>query len=129
MKVAVPIENKSLDANVGQSFGLAPYILVYNSITKECEYLDHTEAMTETASGVRAARAIVDNGSRVLLTPGCGANSEKIFKNAEVVIYKSLPGTAGWNIEAFLSDKLSLLTEFHTGIRRKERDLLGEDSV
>lgn len=117
MKVAVPVEKMNPDAEVGQSFGLAPYILIYNTMTKECEYLDHTEALTETASGVRASRAIADNGAKILLVPRCGANAEKILRNAEVLIYQSLPGSARWNIDAFLSDRLSLLTEFHAGIR------------
>lgn len=67
-----------------------------------------------------ALQVIVDNGVKALLTPKCGENTEKVLRNAEVLIYKSLPGTVKQNINAFLSDQLSLMTEFHAGYHGQE---------
>ena len=120
MILALPVYKKELESKVFQSFGLAPYILIYNSVTTESEYLDHTEALNETAAGIRAARAIADHGAKILLVPKCGENVEKILRNAEVLIYKSKSGTAKQNIDAFLSDQLDILTEFHFRMRNAE---------
>lgn len=117
MKIALPVDEKTMKANVCQVFGRAPYILIYSTVTKECAFLDHTEVMNETASGIRSARAVADYGVKALLVPQCGENTEKILVNAEVLVYKSLPGTAQENIDAFLSDQLRLLVGFHAGFR------------
>lgn len=116
MKIAMPVDDKTMEAAVCQSLGRAPYFLFYNTITKESEFLDHSAAVSQGGSGIRAAQVIADNGVKALLTPRCGKNAEKILKNGEVFIYKSIPGTAKDNINAFTSDKLPLLSEIHPGL-------------
>jgi len=120
MKIAIPVENKSMDDNVCQSFGRAPYFLFYNTITKESEYLDNSAVVSQGGAGIRAAQVVADNGVKALITPRCGENSEKILRNAEVLVYKSISGTIRQNIDEFVSEKLNLLNEFHEGLHGKE---------
>ncbi|MFA9373064.1 MAG: NifB/NifX family molybdenum-iron cluster-binding protein [Poseidonibacter sp.] len=114
MKIAIPAENKSLSSNVYESFGRAPYFLFHNTITKESEFLDNSAVISQGAAGIRVAQVIADNGIKALITPRCGENAQKILKNAEVFVYKSIPGTLQENIDEFLSDKLTLISEFHS---------------
>lgn len=115
MRIAIPAEDKSLDSNVCQSFGRAPYFLLYNSVTKSMEFLDNSAVASQGGAGIRAAQVIADNGTQALITPRCGENAEQVLRNAEVLVYKSIPGTLKKNIDDFFSEKLNLLSEFHPG--------------
>lgn len=120
MRIAIPSEDKSMSAAVCKSFGRAPYFLLYNSITKESMFLDNSAVVSQGGAGIRAAQVIADNGTQVLITPRCGENAEKILISAEVLIYKAVDGTVKQNIDEYLSDKLSLLDEFHEGFHGHE---------
>lgn len=115
MKIAIPAENKSMDDNVCQSFGRAPYFLLYNTITKESEFLDNRAVVRQGGAGIRAAQVVADNRIKALITPRCGENAEKILRNAEVIVYQAISGTVQQNIDEFVSEKLDLLNEFHEG--------------
>ena len=115
MKIAIPVDEKSLKSNVCVSFGRAPYFLFYNTVTKESYYLDNTAAASQGGAGIRAAQVIADHGVKALLTPRCGENAEKVLSGAEVLVYKSISGTAQENIDAFIGEQLNLLSDFHAG--------------
>jgi len=116
MKIAIPVDDNSLETNVCISFGRAPYFLISNTVTKESEFLDNSAAASQGGAGIRAAQVIADNGVRALITPRCGENAEEVLRNAEVLVYKSIEGSINENIDAFIADKLSLLNEFHPGL-------------
>jgi len=115
MKIAMPVDEKKLDSSVCPSFGRAPYFLFYNTVTKENYFLDNEAVASQGGAGIRAAQVIADHGAHALLTPRCGENAENVLSKAEVLIYKTIPGTAQQNIDAFVAEQLVLLKEFHPG--------------
>lgn len=116
MKIAIPVEEKSMEITVYQSFGRAPYFLIYNTITKEKEFLDNSAIISQGGAGIRASQIIADLGVRAIITPRCGENADKTCRNAEVVVYKCISGTVQQNIEAFINNELSALDETHPGL-------------
>ncbi len=68
----------------------APYFLFYDTVKKESYYLDNTAVASQGGAGIRAAQVIADHGVKALLTPRCGENAEKVLRNAEVLVYKSI---------------------------------------
>jgi predicted Fe-Mo cluster-binding NifX family protein len=120
MKIAIPVVEQSINADVSQSFGRAPHLLIYNTVTKESYFLDNQTVASRGGAGVRVAEVVADHGAKVLLTQRCGKSVEEALRRTEVLAYKAVRGTAKENIEAFLNDKLSLLTEFHDGLHRVE---------
>ena len=115
MRIAIPVDGKSLDSAVCASFGRAPYFLFYNTVTGEVYYLDNNAVASQGGAGIRASQVVADHGTKALLTPRCGENAQKVLDGAEVLIYKTVPGTAKQNIDAFTEEKLALLSEFHAG--------------
>ncbi len=115
MKIAIPAEDKSMDASIYESFGRSPYILLYNTITKEGEFLDNKAVVAQGGAGVRMAQVVADNGVKSLITLRCGENAEKALSSAEVFIYKGIQGTVKQNIKKFIAEELYLLDEFHEG--------------
>lgn len=120
MKIAIPVNEKSMDSEVCPSFGRAPYFLFYNSVTEEDYYLDNAAVASQGGAGIRAAQVIADHGVKSLLTPRCGENAAEVLNKAEVFVYRSIPGTARQNIEAHLANKLPLLGEYHPGFHGHE---------
>ncbi len=121
MKIAIPVDNQSLESSVCSSFGRAPYFLFFDTISKENYFLDNSAVASQGGAGIRAAQVIADHGVRALLTPRCGENAEEVLRKSEVLIYKSIPGTAQQNIDAFIAEKLIVLSDFHPGFHGHEK--------
>jgi len=117
MKIAIPTEGNNLDTAISKLFGRAPFILFYNTVTKESEFLDNTAVSTIGGAGTRVAEVIADHGVKALLTEHCGENAMKALNRAEVLIYKAIPGTVRQNIEAFELEQLVLLNSFSSGFQ------------
>ena len=115
MKIAIPVDEKSLDSNVCVSFGRTPYFLIYDVDTKESVFLDNSAAASTGGAGIKAAQTIVDNKANVLPTPRCGENAAEVLKSADIEIFKTTSASVKDNIDAFIDGKLSLLDEIHAG--------------
>lgn len=116
MKIAIPVDNKSLCAGVCASFGRSPYFLIYDTESNEAEFIENTAAKTTGGAGIKAAQIIADNKAGVLLTPRLGENAAGVVKSADIEIYKSVDGSVQDNINAYTNGKLSLLSEIHAGL-------------
>ena len=119
MKIAIPVEEKSLASTICASFGRTPYFLIYNTETKESIFLDNSAAASTGGAGIKAAQTIVDHNVSALLTPRCGENAAAVLEVAEIKIYKTTSPLVKDNIEAFIAGKLPLLDEIHAGFHRR----------
>ena len=115
MKIAIPVNEKDMKTEVCMSFGRAPYFLFYDTEIKEGTFVDNSAADSSGGAGIKAAQIIVDNHADVLLTPRCGENAANVLKSADINLYKTVGNSVTGNIDAFISDKLSLLDEIHEG--------------
>lgn len=115
MKIACPVDEKTMETSVCMSFGRTPYFLVYDTETKQAEFIDNSAAASQGGAGIKAAQMIADKKAKVLLTPRCGENAAEVIKAANIKIFKTVSGSAMDNINAFLDGKLSELDEIHAG--------------
>ncbi|MGI6616810.1 MAG: NifB/NifX family molybdenum-iron cluster-binding protein [Saccharofermentanales bacterium] len=115
MKIAIPMDEKRIEANVSESFGRAPYILIYDQETSESLFFDNVASKSRGGAGIKAAQMVIDKGADVLLAPRLGQNAADVLKSADVRVYKTIDGSAKENVEAFVAEKLSLLDDIHAG--------------
>jgi len=115
MKIAIPVDDKSMETSVCQSFGRTPYFLIYDTELKESGFVDNSAAASQGGAGIKAAQTIVDNNVSALLTPRCGENAAAVIKAANIKIYKTINASIKDNINALNDGKLSLLEEIHAG--------------
>jgi predicted Fe-Mo cluster-binding NifX family protein len=115
MKIAIPVDEKSMETNVCMSFGRTPYFLIYNTETKANIFLDNSAAASQGGAGIKAAQTVVDHQVRALLTPRCGENAAEVIKAADIKIYKTINDSVQDNIDAFNEGRLSLLEDIHAG--------------
>ena len=115
MKIAIPVDEKTLESNVCVSFGRTPYFLIYDVETKESIFIDNSAATSTGGAGIKAAQTIVDNKVNALLTPRCGQNAADVIKSADIKIFKTASASVKDNIAAYIDGKLPLLDEIHAG--------------
>ncbi len=115
MIIALPIDDKKLDAPICISFGRTPFFLIYDTETDAHTFLENAAATSQGGAGIKAAQAIVDEKISALITPRCGENAAEVLKGAGVKIYKVSGNSIAENIEAIKNDKLDILIEIHAG--------------
>ncbi|KJR49020.1 Glycine-rich cell wall structural protein precursor [Desulfosporosinus sp. I2] len=115
MKIAIPVDGKSMETSVCQSFGRTPYYLIYDTESKESIFLDNSAVASQGGAGIKAAQTIVDNKVSALLTPRCGENAAEVIKAANIKLYKTFNDSIKDNIDALNEGKLSLLEDIHAG--------------
>ena len=71
MKIAIPVDEKSMGTNVCVSFGRTPYFLIYDTESKESSFINNSAASSSGGAGIKAAQTVVDSKADVLLTPRC----------------------------------------------------------
>jgi predicted Fe-Mo cluster-binding NifX family protein len=121
MKIALPVDENNLESSVCPSFGRAPYFLFFETDTNESYCLENSAAASPGGAGIKAAQTIADEGARALLTPRCGENAEAVLRKSDVRIYKTIPGTAKQNLDAFAGGRLGVLGDFHPGFHGHEK--------
>ena len=115
MKIAMPVDEKTMESSVCIAFGRTPYFLIYDSETKESVFIDNSAAASQGGAGIKAAQTVVDSQAGALLTPRCGENAAEVINAANIKIYKTINDSIKDNIAAFEEGKLSLLDEIHPG--------------
>ena len=115
MKIAIPVDDKSMETSVCQSFGRTPYYLIYDTDSKEGIFLDNSAVASQGGAGIKAAQTIVDNQVHALITPRCGENAAEVLKAADIKLYKTINASIKDNIAALNNGKLSLLEDIHPG--------------
>lgn len=115
MKIAMPVDDKSMESTVCQSFGRTPYFLIYDTQSKESDFIDNSAAASQGGAGIKAAQIIVDQKASVLLTPRCGQNAADVIQAADIKIYKTFNDSIMGNIDLLKDEKLSLLEDIHAG--------------
>lgn len=115
MKIAIPVEEKNINAGVCPSFGRTPYFLIYDAETKKEEYLENTAANSSGGAGIKAGQFVADSKADAVITPRCGQNAADVMLEAKIKIYKSENISAKENIEKLLKNDLNELDGFHAG--------------
>ena len=121
MRIAIPVDGKSLEDNVSENFGRANYFLIYNHVSKEADFVNNTAITSQGGAGIKAAQLIIDQGASVLIAPRLGENAAQVLNGASIQLYQSKKGTAQENIDAFGAQGLTPLVEIHGGFHHGGR--------
>ena len=115
MKIAIPVNDQSIKSGVCQSFGRAPYFLIYKVSSKEEEFLDNSAAANQGGAGIKAAQLIADQKVDAVLTPRCGQNAVDVLEQSAIKLYQTKGESIQDNIDDFVANQLSILTNTHPG--------------
>ena len=89
MKIAVCAKENNSDTTIDSRFGRAAFFAVYDSNTKEINFIPNTQNMQAAqGAGIQAAQTVVDSDATVLLANNIGPKAMKVFKLESVQVYK-----------------------------------------
>ena len=105
MLVAIPVEEKSLEAGVCISFGRTPYFMLYNLEKGEYSFVENSAANSQGGAGIKAAQKLVDLKVDKIITFRCG----------DIKLYKAKSVSIKENIQGIKDNSLEELKEIHAG--------------
>ncbi len=115
MKIAIPMEEKSINSSICVTFGRAPYFLIFDTDTEKETYIENQATAAQGGAGIKAAQAVIDAGAEAVILPRMGQNAAEVFEAGQIALYKAEFGSVKHNIELLKNRKLTKLTEFHSG--------------
>ena len=118
MRIALPVDDSSWETTVCQSFGRAPYFLIYDSAKDQHSFINNNAVSSRGGAGVKAAQLLVDSKVEALLTPRCGENAEGVLSSAGVRLFKTVDSSVKDTLRAFTQGKLAELKEINAGLHR-----------
>ena len=103
MKIAIPSIGENLASFISGTLGRAPFIIIYDSTSKEYDSIENPGFQTQDGSGLKATEIIIQNNSDVLLTKEIGrkAYSVLLTEHIKIQILKS-SGTVKSAIKKYL---------------------------
>ena len=109
MKIAIPVEEQSLNAFVYSSFGRAPLFLIYNIDTKDFSIINNNAAESQSGAGVQAAQIVIDSGADGIIAFNCGDKAEMLLKAAGIKVYKAKDASVEENLISLKNNELLIL--------------------
>lgn len=113
MRIAIPIEEN--ETEICPSFGRTPLFYIYDTDTKTGVCIENEAISAPGGAGIKAAQTVLDAKAEVVLVPRLGENAAKVLEAGGVKLYESVGLSVEENIQAFLDDKLAVLTDIHPG--------------
>jgi predicted Fe-Mo cluster-binding NifX family protein len=119
MRIAIPVNEKSIESDICISFGRAPYFMFYNTESKNTEFFDNSANSVQGGAGIKAAQSIVDAKCQAVLTMHCGENAVDVLKADDIKVYKANDSSIKENLKAFENNELEILKEIRTGLHKQ----------
>ena len=86
MKIALMSMGNSKDSLIGNKFGRAPYIIIYNTDTNLYESIENSGEQSKHGAGTETAELIIENGVDLLLTGEIGVKAYSVLTKAHISI-------------------------------------------
>jgi predicted Fe-Mo cluster-binding NifX family protein len=107
MKIAVTSTGKTLDSQVDPRFGRAACFIIIDTETMEFSVIDNESIAAGGGAGVSSAKAVIDAGTKAVLTGNCGPNAERTLSAGGIKLYTAVTGTVAEAVELFKKGQLT----------------------
>ena len=109
MKIAIPVEEKNIEANVSTFFGRTAYFAIYTIETKGIEYIENKGKNVSGGAGIKSAQCVIDEGAQILITTKLGENAIETLKEGNIEIFEAKDISVEENIKSLLKKELKRL--------------------
>jgi predicted Fe-Mo cluster-binding NifX family protein len=86
MKYAIPMDERNGGTKISPVLGRAKYFAIYNTESKEIEYVNNPGATQPRGAGSVAARTIIELQTDKVITAHVGPNAQGALEIAEIEI-------------------------------------------
>jgi predicted Fe-Mo cluster-binding NifX family protein len=101
LKIAVTASGPELDSQVGQRFGMSPYLIVIDPETLIFEAIENPVADGQTGAGIQAVIFAITLKIDAVLTGYCSPTAEKYLAENKIAVYCGLSGTVSQAIKHY----------------------------
>lgn len=106
--IAIPSTGETEQSEVNERFGRAEYIFIYDTDKNEKEIF-HNPVLDSHGQGPKLINQLASKGIDALITKNLGENAFNATSAAEIKVYLPISGSVKENIEAFQSNKLTIM--------------------
>lgn len=108
MKIAIQVEEKSMESKISKVFGRCPYFLIIDDKDlNDYKFVENLGLTSQGGAGIKAAQVIVDNNVDVLITDHLGENAIEVLKQLEnIKVYKYIDSSINENLKLLKENKL-----------------------
>jgi predicted Fe-Mo cluster-binding NifX family protein len=111
LKIAISASGTDLKAQVDPRFGRAPYFLLVNPETMECEVVPNLPSLQAAqGAGTQAAALVARHRPAVVLTGHCGPKAFHTLQAAGIPVVVGVEGSVGQAVEQYRQGKLKPAT-------------------
>ena len=114
MIIAIPTNKQELTSPISQNLSRAKFIMLFNTETKETTFIDNPAAQEAKGAGVKIAQTLLDHQVTVCITLRCGETAYQVL-NGNVEVIKGVDDSLKANVDAYLNNQLTYITEVHKG--------------
>jgi len=93
VKIFISANGPTIDASVGQRFGLSPYFIIVNPQTMEFESVPNSGANGERSAGIRAVVLAIGKEVDMVLTGYCSPTATKYLSDNGIDVVTGVEGT------------------------------------
>ncbi|MBN2733475.1 MAG: NifB/NifX family molybdenum-iron cluster-binding protein [Methanomicrobiaceae archaeon] len=86
MKICITSKEESPESRVEKSFGRTPFIAVYDTESKEFNFIENTNRNLAGGVGPKTAQMVINCGAKILITGMIGENAKNVIDAAEIRI-------------------------------------------
>ena len=101
MRIAISTEGPSLDAQMGERFGTAKYLLIVDAETGDLEAVPNPGASSTTHSGIQMVILVISRKPDVLLTGYLSPTAEKHLTSNGVLVMRGIAGKASEALDLY----------------------------
>lgn len=102
MKIAISSAGNNLDSPFESRFGRAPGFVIYDTETKDIEYLDNSASRDlPHGAGIQTAQMVADSGAQVLITGIIGPKASQALESTKLQVHCCEAGTVSEAVSSF----------------------------
>ena len=106
MKIAIPVNEKNTESKICEFFGRTNFFLIFDSDTKEYEFVSNIAKDSQGGAGIKAAQQLIDEKVDIVIVTQLGNNAISLLNESNIVTYKGIKESSKENISMYLNNEL-----------------------
>ena len=124
MKIAISVENDTIESAIDQRFGRCKYFAIVDTENKDkIEFIENLGAIQGHGAGIKAGQQIGELGVKAVITGQLGPNATDVLNQLDIKVYHA-SGIVKDAIDNFVNGKLDQITNIavpHSETIQKEK--------
>lgn len=87
MKIIISSQSDKIDSLMDPRFGRCQYFCIYDTETKESNFVINNAINISGGAGIQAANQVIRENAEVVITGNLGPNASQVLENSNIKVY------------------------------------------